>query len=850
MSRSLSAPRRPLAVRLALSATLILVFVLLLVATILFGLRHRMTASLAPMDGTLHLPGLSAPVTVRRDANGVPHIDAATLDDLLMAQGWVTASDRLWQMDMARRLPAGEGAEVLGSVLLPHDRIERTIGMPDVAERMVRTMPADQLAQLNAYARGVNAYIEHGALPAEFSLLLYKPRPWQPKDSILVALSMAEMLDQRWQSKLKREQLTARLAEHGMAALAADLYPTGSWRDHPPVPSAPGISDPQEVPQIPLDPSQVHLETAPLLPARDLLTLSALIGAAACDGCRPGSNEWAVSGAHTASGKPLLSNDMHIEHQIPDVWYEAELHAGSFRVAGVSVPGLPFISAGHNDHIAWGFTALGGDTQDIYIEQTNAQGEVRTVAADGSAHWQPLTHEKERIHVRLGRDVNIDVERTAHGPVITPLLPGEHRTLALHWTLYDPAVRGLPLYALDSASDWTSFRAALANWWAPTLNAVYSDDAGHIGYQAIGLIPIRSGGLQSMPIHTGLPAPVPATPARADSQGTASVPAAPALPAVPVAPAAQVPLGEWTGTIPFDALPSVLDPEGGIVATANARVSPDGYPYQLTLDWASPYRNERIWKWLASHRALTRADMLTLQTDVFSESDQEIAQRLAYAIDHAAHSSRRALTASDILRSWNGVLATDSAGAAIVTAAENAFWPAVLGAKIGDGWRLYDWNEGTYAREQLITTQPAAWLPPSYRNWNDFLAALVDGAVKDAPANLHDWHYGDNHTIQVRHPLWKFIPGVPSGVGPLPQSGDASTVKQVSKNLGPSQRFTADFSDLDASPENILAGQSGDPLSPYFLDQWPFWYGGATFALPYSAAAVQPSTRHTLRLVP
>ena len=191
MSRPLSAARRPLALRIGLSAVFVLLLLVLLGVAVLLGLRHRMAVSLAPVDGTLHLPGLSAPVTVRRDAHGVPHIEAATLNDLLMAQGWVTASDRLWQMDMARRLPAGEGAEVLGSVLLAHDRVERTIGMPDVAERMVRTMPADQLAQLNAYARGVNAYIEHGTLPAEFSLLLYKPRPWQPKDSVLVALSMA-----------------------------------------------------------------------------------------------------------------------------------------------------------------------------------------------------------------------------------------------------------------------------------------------------------------------------------------------------------------------------------------------------------------------------------------------------------------------------------------------------------------------------------------------------------------------------------------------------------------------------------------------------------------------------------
>ena len=849
--------------RIGLLFGLLLVLLLVLAAAVLLVLHHRMRTSLAPLDGTRRLAGLSAPVTVLRDAHGVPHIEAANLGDLLAAQGWVTASDRLWQMDMARRLPAGEAAEVLGANLVPHDRVERTLGMRDVAARLVRTMPPDQLTQLQAYARGVNAYIgqaeKQGTLPAEFSLLMYRPAPWRPVDSVLIALSMSEMLDERWQAKLKREQVTARLAAHGDASLAADLYPTGSWRDHPPVPSAPAIGDPQVVPQIPLDPSQVSVHPPqrrlqlPLLPTRGLLALAAMGEDGVCAGCRPGSNEWAVSGAHTATGKPLLSNDMHLDHQVPDLWYESELHAGSFHVAGVTVPGLPWIAAGHNDHIAWGFTALGGDTQDLYVERLNARGEYRRLGMDGSASWQPLQHERERIRVRGGSDVELDVERTAHGPILTPVLgplaANEHRALALHWAIYDSQVRGLPLFALDSAGDWTGFRAALATWWAPTLNVAYADDAGHIGYQAVGLIPIRSGGLQSMPIVPGVTkaAPSGVQPQSAGSQAGADGQGA-AQSATESAPAA--PLGEWTGYIPFDAMPSVLDPESGIVATANARVSPDGYLYQITLEWADPYRNERIWKWLQGKQGLTRADMLKLQTDVFSESDREIAQRFAYAIDHAAHPPARARAAADILRSWDGVLSIDSPGAAIVTATEQLFWPAVLGAKIGDGWQLYDWSESAYAREQMIAHQPAKWLPPSYASWNDFLAALVDRAVQHAPANLRGWRYGGAHTISIEHPLWKLLPTFHAGVGPLPQSGDHSTVKQVSGNLGPSQRFTADLSDLDRSTENIVMGQSGDPASPFYRDQWTSWYGGATFALPFSEAAVQAAARHTLRLVP
>ena len=230
--------------------------------------------------------------------------------------------------------------------------------------------------------------------------------------------------------------------------------------------------------------------------------------------------------------------------------------------------------------------------------------------------------------------------------------------------------------------------------------------------------------------------------------------------------------------------------------------------------------------------------------------DQGIAQRLAYAIDRAPHAGARTREAADILRSWDGVFRVDSPAAAIVTGAEEAFWPAALGAKIGDGWKLYDWGEAAYAREQLIAGQPAAWLPPAYRNWNEFLLALVEAAVKDAPTHLRDLRYGDRHTIAIEHPLWRLLPGARATVGPLPQSGAPATVKQVTGDLGPSQRFTAVPGDWDRSTENIVMGESGAPARPYFRDQWASWYGGTTFPLPFSPRAVAAAARHALRLVP
>ncbi len=283
----------------------------------------------------------------------------------------------------------------------------------------------------------------------------------------------------------------------------------------------------------------------------------------------------------------------------------------------------------------------------------NAQDEYE--GTDGA--WHPIERDPETIHVRGGADVHVDVERTGHGVVITPLIPGEKRTLALKWDIYDPKAAGYPLLAMDTAENWTDFRSALQTWWAPTQNVVYADDQGHIGYQAVGDIPLRPGGLAGVPI--------------ADNQH------------------------EWQGFIPFDQLPTAFDPPDGILATANSRVTPDNYPTPLTLEWADPYRNERIWKWLEPKQKLTQQDMLALQTDVYSSLDQEIAQRLAYGIDHAGKSDARLREAADLLRSWDGAVTVNSAPAAIVAAAKAVFFPMLLKPKLGDDWKLYRWAKAS-----------------------------------------------------------------------------------------------------------------------------------------------------------
>jgi penicillin amidase len=819
--------------------TLLFLFLLVVTGVVVTGgvwLKHKMQSSLPELDGSLPMSGLSAPVTVRRDQHGVPHIEAASLDDLLFAQGYVTAEDRLWQMDMARRMASGEAAEILGSKLVEHDRMQRVLAMRVTAERLTSSLEAQQRRLFDDYAGGVNAYIASHSdrLPAEFRLLHYQPKPWQPVDSMLVVMSMVQMLDEHWQDKLERERVTARLG----TTLAAALYPTGSWRDRPPVTTEPPLTAPQQnIPDIPLDESQDGSLSD------DLLHLREVMGHADCLGCAAGSNQWVVAGSRTASGRAMLSNDMHLEQEIPNIWYESDLKAPGLHAAGVTVPGLPLIVAGHNDHVAWGFTALYGDTQDIYVEKVNGQDQYQGV--DGT--WRPMEHEQEAISVRGGHDVTVDVARTAHGVVITPLISGEKRTLTLKWSVYDPKAAGYPLLAMNTASNWTEFRAALNTWWAPTQNVVYADDQGHIGYQAVGDIPYRPGGLAGVPI--------------ADEQH------------------------EWQGFIGFDQLPSAFDPPGGILATANARVTPNPNsptaavagspvagpsaapatpapagapnavaPPELTLEWGDPYRNERIWKWLEPKEKLTQQQMLTLQTDVYSELDQEIAQRLAYGIDHAKNANAQLRQAADLMRSWDGAVTIDSAPAAIVAAAKAAFYPMLLKPKLGDDWRLYHWAESLFAGEQILMNEPAAWLPPQYASWDDFLADMVRQGLAQggAPSDLRQWRYGYAHPVDVEHPLFGLLPWFKkwTGTGVLPQSGDTSTVKQVGRSFGPSQRFTIDWSNVDGATEDITMGESGDPLSAYYRDQWPYWYGGTTFALPFSDQAVAAATAHTLRLEP
>jgi penicillin amidase len=802
-------------------------------------LRSVTRAALPVLDGDLHLTGLSAPVTVRRDAHGVPHIEAANESDLFFAQGYVTAQDRLWQMDVSRRYANGEMAEIVGPSQLMHDKTQRVLLIRLTAWRIYNNLPASERSRLDAYARGVSLYIaqHQNTLPAEFRLLRYRPAPWSGADTLSIGLSMVQSLDSRFETKLNRERIAAKLNNE---KLEADLYPVGSWRDHPPTGVQLDLSQPHPEPPSTSgdeddnddDRSQTKAEPPMFIPlAEDALLRH---GPKGCDGCAPGSNNWVVAGRHTASGKPLLSNDMHLPLTAPGVWHMVDLAAPGIHVAGVTLPGVPGVIAGHNEHIAWGFTALYADVQDLYYEELDGKGNFQDI----DTAWKPLGVDHEIIHVRGGKDVALEVQSTAHGPLLNPILPGETRPVALKWTIYDPALNSLPIFQLDTASNWGEFAAALNNWCWPTQSVVYADDQGHIAYHAVGRVPIRWGGMGVF--NKPLPHD------RLDLRFEWGLP----LQGQPL-------------YIPFDSMPGVFDPPSGFLATANSRVTVDKplYPIShdasaipLSNDWVDPYRIERIYKQLQGRDQLTPADMLALQTDVYSEVDQELGHRFAYAIDHIDNADTQLRQAADLMRAWDGRLTADSAAASIVVKTRAALWPMLLEPKLGKDAALYSWGEKNFAQEELIMRGNPAWLPMGYKNWDALLAAAVRKAIDEgkAPANLARWSYGSWHVVDIEHPLARMLPliGPLAGTGEQPLSGDTTTVKQVGRAFGPSQRFTMDWSNTDGSTENIPLGESGNPLSPYYRDQWNAYYSGTTFPLPFTPAAVAAQTRHTLRLLP
>ncbi|MBZ5665009.1 MAG: penicillin acylase family protein [Acidobacteriia bacterium] len=844
--------RRNPALRILYYAVCALLVALIVVVWWLYWVAH---SAVPQMDGSVAVPGISSKVRVVRDDHGVPTIEASTLEDLFFAQGYVTAQDRLWQMDMMRRSAAGELSEVVGEATVKMDREERILGLHVAAEAAEKNISARDRAYFDAYARGVNAFLEshRDRLSLEFRLMKYTPRPWTVTDSLLVGARMVQDLNHYSNPPaLTREKVLAKLGPE----LTADLYVNSSWRDRPPTevrrmedePAAnSGDEDEDDDDDEEVDPdggnsrliSALNLSQVPqglrppffqgLNGTAEAVPYPNPIGELEeTDSFRPGSNNWVVSGQHTVSGKPLLSNDMHLDHQMPNLWFEAHLKSGNFDVAGVTLPGVPFVIVGHNQRIGWGFTNVGPTVEDDFIEEFNAQGQNKTPAG-----WRDPQHRQETIHVKGKPDVTLDVMTTRHGPIITELVPGETRKIALRWTLQDGM--GLMFFDVDSAQNWDEFRKAFSTFGAPGQNVMYGDVDGHIGYQATGRVPIRAAGDGSLPVSGSDDA------------------------------------HEWKGWIPFDEMPHVYDPPGGILASANGRITPDGYKYSISTEWEAPWRTDRIYRVLESGKKFAPADMLALQMDVSSTYDRFCADKFVYAIDHTAGASDRAKRAADILRDWDGRMSADSAAPTIETKARQELARLLLEPKLGAAtsgpdhgelsWKSYHWAMSSIWLESVLTKQPARWLPPGYADYGSLLTAAVENVVKQtpgasnsskAPADLSQWKWGKNYPVEIDHLVLSQLPliGRFTAPGSHPLSGSGFTVKAVGRGHGPSERLTWNFANFDQSTLNVVTGESGIFLSPYYMDQWGAWYRGSTFAFPFSPAAVEQHKKHEMTLVP
>jgi penicillin G amidase len=816
-----------------------LLLILFLLISFALGYAYFVIRSALPqMDGTIRLPGLSAGVKVTRDGHGVPAIEATNLDDLFFAQGFVTAQDRLWQMDVMRRFGAGELSEILGSDTLQIDREQRILGLRAAAKKSLAMATARDRSYFDAYARGVNAYIEdHGrSLPIEFRILKYRPKPWRAEDSIVIANQMVKDLNfYTFGDVLTREKILARLGPE----LTADLYVNRSWHDRPPTVMRPSIDDEnkqhdsndqdQEDDDDEDDgPDNSVTQNGPSpsphtpgshIPAIHPPTVWAQHAPEAVNG----SNDWVVSGAHTVTGKPLLSNDMHLGHQMPNLWYEAHLKGPGIDVTGVTLPGMPYVIVGHNQRIAWGFTNVGPTVTDAFVENFNDQGLYQTPQG-----WQQPEHREEVIHIKGQPDELVDVKITRHGPIVSQLFPGETRQVALRWTLYDGL--HMPFFDVDSAQNWNEFCKAFALLDAPGQNVVYADIDGNIGYHATGKVPIRTSGDGSLPVGG------------ADDAH------------------------EWKGFIPFDQLPNIYNPPSGVIATANGRISPDDYKYPISAEWEAPWRTSRIYHVLESGRKFSAPDMLALETDVQSENDLFAAEKFVYAIDHAAKPSTRARQAADLMRSWDGRMLASATAPTIAMRSAEELTKLLLEPKLGPApqstaqqketlnWKSYAWEMRTVWLQNVMLHQPKRWLPEKYSSYDELLTAAVEAAVNEpnAPKDLTAWHWGAMNAVEIDHPVLGKIPLVKrwSAPGWKEQSGSGYTVKAVTRHHGPSERFTANLADLDQSTLNTVTGQGGNFMSPYYMDQWKAWYEGTTFTLPFTAQATERNAAHRLMLEP
>ena len=743
-------------------------------------------AALPTVDGTLVLRGLQAPVTVRRDAHGIPHLRASSLADAVRAQGYVTAQDRLWQMDVMRRAALGELADAFGEGALRADREMRTLGLNRAARDAETLLPPDVRAAIESYAGGVNAFIEAqgDALPLEFRLLRYRPRPWTAVDTLAVGKLLARDLAGGWEQEAYRALFADRLPPEVQDV----LYPTRFPQDH-------------------------------ILFGRD----SQPAAATAAEETSRGSNNWVISGAHTATGKPLLANDPHLGLSVPSIWTAVHLQAPDLDVGGVTLPGTPGVILGRNRHIAWGCTNVHDDSADLYREEFDPTRPDHYRVGDG---WEKARVIEEPILVREGtlssarRTVIHRVTVTRRGP----LIEAYGRQWALRWTGIDRVQELTAFFLVDRARDWDSFRGALSAFPGPSQNFVYADVDGHVGWISAGRLPIRASGDGARP-YAG---------AAADS--------------------------DWRGFVPFDELPFVLDPPDGRIVTANNRLVGTDYPYVVTKGGVAPYRAHAILSALQAREAWTADEFARVQAERLSIPHRDLARVLVEAASrHAADAAWQDVSRE--LSGWDGRLEANSRPAALAFTAFRALGERVLLPRVKGTPQAERLARRIAPMHRLLTERPAAWLPAGDADWDATLLAAWQEAQKRLTERLgpdrNGWRYGAINRMAVGHPLSGAVPALGRLLNPPvleigggPVSPNVLQLTPSGAVEGPSMRLIADLADIDNTRLTNFMGQSGHPASPHYGDQLDPWMRVEPLRLPFSEDAIARVTRHTLTLTP
>jgi penicillin amidase len=725
-------------------------------------------------------------------------------------------------MDLFRRTARGELAEVLGAgpnnIAIDQDKLHRTYGFAQASEAEFANASPETRTMLEAYARGVNAYassLDPKSMPPEFQILQYSFRPWTPADSLVVVKIFAEALSDTWRLDIMRQAMSVLPAEKRAELLpeisAIDVLVVGKDTQSK-VRSAARIK-----------PERVSPEALARLAHNQEIAAAALDRIGLHTDALAASNNWVVSGKRTVTGKPLLSNDPHLRATAPSIWHMVHLSAPGVRVAGVGTAGLPGVILGHNERIAWGFTNVGPDVQDLYIEKFNPDNPKQYQTPSG---WQDAVIRREEIKVRKSigsseHDVlNYDVTVTRHGPII---FEGDGKRYALRWTALDPSKNNPnSTVALNRARNWKEFNAALESFTAPTQNIVYADVDGHIGYHAAGVVPIRKSGDGSVPYDGSTDA------------------------------------GEWTSYIPIAKLPTLFDPPSGIIVTANQRIVGTDYPYFLTHSWAQPYRARRIFDLLNEKPKLSADDFRRILGDVYSIAGVSFTREAVKLLRPKLTPADEKLKAHlDAFEKWDGRVNAESNVAPLMAYLRLNFRSKILTAALGQELvKNYQWSNFDTTLDRVIKEQPAAWLPKEYASYADLLRACYDEAIATLTKNLGadeaKWTWGEMQKARFTHPLAGApLIGGQFTIPPFPQNGTGGFIgATVNVGQSVSMRLIADPSDWDKTQQGIALGESGLPKSPHWSDQLADWRAVTPHQFPFTQPAVLAAAKETLILEP